>query len=639
MATNNFSRERELGKGAFGTVYKGILKDGQIVAVKRAMTGRETDMDQFINEVSILCQVKHPNLVTLMGCCVDGKSPLVVYEFISNGTLRQHLSKSREWSSTKLDWPCRLHIAIQIAEAIKYLHSEANPPVVHRDIKAENILLDNNLGAKVADFGISKLFDTGATHISTAIKGTPGYMDPEYYFNAQLTEKSDVYSYGMVLLELITSKKPIDLSLQNEEQNLAVRLVPLMKNKCTSDIIDTELVKEFSKEDFETAEAVAEVAAACLASERASRPSMTEAVEMFNRISERAKITGRKIFPLFSPNELKMATNNFSHENKLGSGAFGDVYKGFLRDGQVVAIKRLRTDRAIDMDQFFNELSVLSQVNHPNLVKLMGCCVDPKMPMVVYEFVPNGTLHEHLCKARESAPSKLDWPCRMRIAVQIAEALQYLHSQASPSIVHRDVKAENILLGNHFAAKVADFGLSKMLDTGATHISTEVKGTFGYMDPEYFSTFQLTEKSDVYSYGMVLLELITSMKPIDLSLEPAKQNLAVRMVPLINNKLAKDIVDAWLVENFSKEDFETLEAIAEVAVACLTRNRASRPSMTQVVQMFKRIPQLQLQTELFLESDEISTRNPGGEHLPESITSSDSVGGNSIYVSCSTHSG
>ncbi|CAM6096041.1 unnamed protein product [Calypogeia fissa] len=296
-----------------------------------------------------------------------------------------------------------------------------------------------------------------------------------------------------------------------------------------------------------------------------------------------------------------MATNNFSHDNKLGSGAFGDVYKGFLRDGQVMAIKRLRTDRAIDMDQFFNELSVLSQVNHPNLVKLMGCCVDPKMPMVVYEFVPNGTLHEHLCKARESAPSKLDWPCRLRIAVQIAEALQYLHSQASPSIVHRHVKAENILLGNHFAAKVADFGLSKLLDTGATHISTEVKGTFGYMDPEYFSTFQLTEKSDVYSYGMVLLELITSMKPIDLTLEPAKQNLAVRMVPLINNKLAKDIVDAWLVENFSKEDFETLEAIAEVAVACLARNRASRPSMTQVVQMFKRIPQLQLQTELFLE--------------------------------------
>ncbi|CAM6129051.1 unnamed protein product [Calypogeia fissa] len=134
-ATNNFCRDNELGKGAFGTVYKGILKDGQVVAVKRAMTRKETDMDQFINEVSILSQVKHPNLVTLLGCCADGKTPLVVYEFIPNGTLRQHLSKSHKWSSTKLDWPRRLHIAIQIAEALKYLHSEANPPVVHRDIK------------------------------------------------------------------------------------------------------------------------------------------------------------------------------------------------------------------------------------------------------------------------------------------------------------------------------------------------------------------------------------------------------------------------------------------------------------------------------------------------------------------------
>ncbi|CAM6129052.1 unnamed protein product [Calypogeia fissa] len=322
-----------------------------------------------------------------------------------------------------------------------------------------------------------------------------------------------------------------------------------------------------------------------------------------------------------------MATNNFSGENKLGSGPFGDVYKGFLRDGQVIAIKRLRIERAVDMTQFFNEVSILSQVNHPNLVKLMGCCVDPKIPMVVYEFISNGTLQEHLHKSGQSSFNKLDWPCRLHIAIQIAQALQYLHSQASPPIVHRDVKAGNILLDCHFAAKVVGFGLSKLLDIGASHISTQVKGTFGYMDPEYFSTFQLTDKSDVYSYGMVLLELITSMKPIDLTLEPTKQNLAVRMVPLINNKLSKDIIDTQLAENFSKEDFETLEAIAEVAVACLARNRASRPTMTQVVEMFKRIPQLQLQTELFLESAEISS------------SSSDSVGANSFYVTCSADNG
>ncbi|CAM6129042.1 unnamed protein product [Calypogeia fissa] len=276
VATNNFSKDNELGSGGFGTVYKGLLKDGQVVAVKKAMTQKATDTEQFINEVSILSQVKHCNLVKLMGCCVDNKSPLVVYEFVPNGTLRQHLNKPN-----KLDWPHRLRIAIQIAQALRYLHSQANPPIVHRDIKTTNILLDNHFGAKVADFGLSKLFDVGVTHMSTAIRGTPGYMDPEFFVNSQLTEKSDVYSYGVVLLELITSKRPLDMALDSAEQNLAVRSVPIIENKNAREIIDTSLLEELSEEDFQSIAAVAQVAVACLAKDRASRPSMIQVVEMW----------------------------------------------------------------------------------------------------------------------------------------------------------------------------------------------------------------------------------------------------------------------------------------------------------------------------------------------------------------------
>lgn len=236
----------------------------------------------------------------------------MVCEFVSNGTLKEHLSKSEQSSSSKLDWPCRLRIAIQIAEGLKYLHSQANPPIVHRDVKvcyfddcwelvsipfcrivalhtsetcierilrrrrfhiidnsrsvyfgvlnkASNILLDDHFQAKVADFGISKLFDLEATHISTGIKGTPGYMDPEYFLTSQLTEKSDVYGFGMVLLELITSKKPIDVTFESADRNLAVRLVPVIKNKRARDIIDRQLVKDFSEEDFQSVEVAAEV--------------------------------------------------------------------------------------------------------------------------------------------------------------------------------------------------------------------------------------------------------------------------------------------------------------------------------------------------------------------------------------------
>ncbi|CAM6096037.1 unnamed protein product [Calypogeia fissa] len=285
VATSHFSKENELGSGGFGTVYKAVLKDGQVVAVKRAISQRATDIEQFINEVSILSQVNHCNLVKLLGCCLDLKVPLLVYEFISNGTLEQHLSQSQQGQSTQFDWQRRFNIAIQTAEALKYLHSQANPPIVHRDVKAANILLDDNFGAKVADFGLSKLVEVGATHVSTAIRGTPGYLDPEYYFNSQLTDKSDVYSYGMVLLELITSKKPIDLTLGSTEQkNLALRLVPVIVNKGAREIIDPQLVNRLSEEDLATVEAVAEVAVACLVKEGASRPSMAEVVEMLQRI-------------------------------------------------------------------------------------------------------------------------------------------------------------------------------------------------------------------------------------------------------------------------------------------------------------------------------------------------------------------
>ncbi|CAM6096038.1 unnamed protein product [Calypogeia fissa] len=280
VATNNFSKDNELGSGGFGTVYKGVLKDGQVVAVKKAMTQKPADNEQFINEVSILSQVKHCNLVKLMGCCVDNKSPLVVYEFVPNGTLRQHLNKPK-----KLDWPHRLRIAIHIAQALRYLHSQANPPIVHRDIKTTNILLDDHFGAKVADFGLSKLFDVDVTHMSTAIRGTPGYMDPEYFVNSQLTEKSDVYSYGVVLLELITSKRPLDMALDSAEQNLAIRSVPIIENKNARDIIDTSLLEELSEKDFKSIAAVAQVAVACLAKDRASRPSMIQVVEMLSEIS------------------------------------------------------------------------------------------------------------------------------------------------------------------------------------------------------------------------------------------------------------------------------------------------------------------------------------------------------------------
>ncbi|MFQ6628931.1 hypothetical protein Gotur_006940 [Gossypium turneri] len=206
--TNNFSESNELGYGGYGKVYKGTLSDGQSVAIKRAQHGSMQGGLEFKTEIELLSRVHHKNLVGLVGFCFDQGEQMLVYEFMANGTLRESLSGR---SGIYLDWKRRLRIALGSARGLAYLHELANPPIIHRDIKSTNILLDENLTAKVADFGLSKLVsDSSKGHVSTQVKGTLGYLDPEYYMTQQLTEKSDVYSFGVVMLELITAKQPIE---------------------------------------------------------------------------------------------------------------------------------------------------------------------------------------------------------------------------------------------------------------------------------------------------------------------------------------------------------------------------------------------------------------------------------------------
>ncbi|XP_044354585.1 leucine-rich repeat receptor protein kinase HPCA1-like [Triticum aestivum] len=206
--TNNFSETHEIGSGGYGKVYKGKIANGQIAAIKRAQQGSMQGAAEFKNEIELLSRVHHKNLVSLVGFCYEQGEQMLVYEYISNGTLRDNLMGK---GGIQLDWMKRLKIAIGSAKGLAYLHELANPPIIHRDIKSTNILLDESLTAKVADFGLSKLVsDTQKGHVSTQVKGTLGYLDPEYYMTQQLSEKSDVYSFGVVMLELLTSRQPIE---------------------------------------------------------------------------------------------------------------------------------------------------------------------------------------------------------------------------------------------------------------------------------------------------------------------------------------------------------------------------------------------------------------------------------------------
>ncbi|KAK0595830.1 hypothetical protein LWI29_010400 [Acer saccharum] len=283
QATHNFHPSKELGDGGFGVVYHGELKDGRSVAVKRLYENSLKRVEQFMTEIEILTKLRHPNLVTLYGCTSrHSRELLLVYEFIPNGTVADHLH-GRNSNSGLLPWPVRLNIAVETADALAFLHTS---DVIHRDVKTNNILLENNFRVKVADFGLSRLFPTDVTHVSTAPQGTPGYVDPEYYQCYQLTDKSDVFSFGVVLIELISSLEAVDTNRHRHDINLANMAVNKIQNQALSELVDQSLGFERDYAVRSMVTSVAELAFRCLQQDREIRPSMQEVVEVLKGIQD-----------------------------------------------------------------------------------------------------------------------------------------------------------------------------------------------------------------------------------------------------------------------------------------------------------------------------------------------------------------
>ncbi|KAL0007781.1 hypothetical protein SO802_009283 [Lithocarpus litseifolius] len=282
---------------------------------------------------------------------------------------------------------------------------------------------------------------------------------------------------------------------------------------------------------------------------------------------------------LFNSKELENATDRFNENRILGKGGQGTVYKGMLMDGRIVAIKKCNTVDEGNLEQFINEIIILSQINHRNVVKLLGCCLETEVPLLVYEFIPNGTLFQYLHEENEDFPL-LTWDMRLRIATEIAGALSYLHSAASVPIYHRDIKSSNILLDDKHRAKVADFGTSRSVAIDQTHVTTLVYGTFGYLDPEYFQTSQFTEKSDVYSFGVVLVELLTGEKPVSSTRSQEGRNLSTYFVHSLKENRLFDILDTQVSKVGNKDEIMT---VANLAKRCLHFNGKKRPTMIEIM--------------------------------------------------------
>eukprot|EP01018_Ginkgo_biloba_P022830 Gb_38462 [translate_table: standard] len=283
-ATNFFDKKRKLGDGGFGSVYLGKLQNGLTVAVKKLHEDNSKRLEQFANEVRVLSMVCHSNLVRLYGWSQNSRNLLLVYEYVTNGTLADHLHLQQKGKG--LLWETRLNIALETAQALAFLHFGMDPPIFHRDVKPTNILLDGNLRVKIADFGLSKLMPIKATHASTVPQGTPGYLDPDYHQSYQLTDKSDVYSFGVVLIEIISAKMVVDTTREGKEIGLANLAISKIQSGALHELVDPDLGFESNPLVKSMVTRVAELAFRCLAAEKDDRPCMMEVACQLEEINQ-----------------------------------------------------------------------------------------------------------------------------------------------------------------------------------------------------------------------------------------------------------------------------------------------------------------------------------------------------------------
>ncbi|TKY66436.1 leucine-rich repeat receptor serine/threonine-protein kinase [Spatholobus suberectus] len=284
---------------------------------------------------------------------------------------------------------------------------------------------------------------------------------------------------------------------------------------------------------------------------------------------------------IYTYKEMRIATEGFSPANKIGQGGFGAVYKGILRNGSLVAIKVLSAESKQGVREFLTEIKVISSIEHENLVKLDGCCVEDNHRILVYGYLENNSLAQTLIGAGHSS-IQFSWHVRRNICIGVARGLAFLHEEVRPHIIHRDIKASNVLLDKDLQPKISDFGLAKLIPPNLTHISTRVAGTAGYLAPEYAIRNQVTRKSDVYSFGVLLLEIVSGRPNTNRRLPVEEHYLLTRAWDLYESGETEKLVDAFLGGDFNIEE---AVRFCKIGLLCTQDSPQLRPSMSTVLDM------------------------------------------------------
>ncbi|GJZ57598.1 kinase-like domain, phloem protein 2-like protein [Tanacetum coccineum] len=589
-ATNNFAEENVMREYGVIKEYKGqLLWSGELIHITaRRFNKEETDREQlFWTEISMLSNLKHKNLVSLVGFCDENDEKIIIIRNeTARGMLIEYLS-----DSMMLTWVRRLEICVGVAHALSYIHYDEprDFSVIHRHIDSSRVLLNDEWEPKLSDFGVSMKIKASQRHHSfhTNIK------------TKRVNHKSDMYSFGIVLFELLCGRPSI---IDDENNN---RLAPLAithyREKKLENMIDHDLFKQMDLHSFNM---FAEIAYECLDEERSQRPNIDDIVPRLEKALESAR-ENRPIHS--SPNHLahlriplediESATNYFAEENVIGEGRFGKSYKGqLLWSGELIDItaQRLINNEWGDEEeqQFWTEISMLSSLKHSNLASIVGFCNEVGAETIIYKHGSTWRLDEYLSDA-----TLLTWVRRLKISVGVAHAISYIHYNESRefSAIHRNISSETVLLIDGWEPKLSDFQHSMKINASERHHSFHTDSVWsrkGYTDPTCFETNIWNHKSDIYSLGIVLFELLCGRKSV--SDDQDNKYLAPVAIFHYREKTLDGIIDPDL---WKQMDLRSLNIFAETAYGCLNEERSRRPSIDEIVIRLEKALELQLERE------------------------------------------
>ncbi|KAK2992191.1 hypothetical protein RJ640_005678, partial [Escallonia rubra] len=587
VATDNFSRTRMLEKDAFGPIYKGILPNGQEISVKWLSYHARQDERDFENNVFIAAKLQHPNLVRLLGFCVEAAEEFLVFEFMPNASVAQF--RSDRVRCRYLDWHKRWKIIGGVAQGLLYLHEDSQVEYMAPEYAMHGQIFTKN--------PMSLVLGVGSRNYPILNPDTSSMQDIMRCINMGLLCIQDLASKrpSMAAVVLMLSSPSVTLPMPSEP---AYFMHGSINSELESDSAGSESLGTVKREDLPFIFLIG-----CDAGQDAAlyhsikqwqiMQALMYAVAIFRVCSSELELddysmpsSEHQLCRRFSFGELQLATNNFDDASVIGRGGFGKVYKGVIDNGaSIVAIKRLKPGSHQGGPEFRTEIELLPRFRHSHLVPLIGYCDECHEMILVYKYMPRGTLADHLHKIDKSSHAPLSWVQRLKICIGAAHGLDYLHTGTGVKdrVIHRDVKSSNILLDEDWAAKISDFGMSKVgpANQSCTHVSTNFKGTFGYLDPDYHSTGQLTRKSDVYSFGVVLFEVLCGRSAVDIRLDDEEQwGLAGWAKHCVRRGKVDQIIDPSLQGKILSD---CLMVFVQNAEQCLHNRPKRRPTMAEVV--------------------------------------------------------